>query len=123
MKKITYSFYDTDGYSNDDLEKLALLFKKRGVLPAAGEFGGGGSASQIIAWLSIHWDDMVVNLIPAIVVKILNDLWSWNKCNDKRKQDTAPSVNISITVENKITSTQGYSLDKRYTEEEIKIFE
>lgn len=123
MKKLSYSFYDTKGINGGAITELAAIFEKNGLKPVGGEFGGGEQVKQIIAWLNINWDIIAINLLSAYIVKILDDLWEWHKTNHFQKQKTIPVVNITIYIKNKISITQEYPINKKYSEEEIKIIE
>lgn len=124
MKKLSYSFYNTDGINGGAITELAAIFEKNGLEPVGGEFGGGGEqVHQVIAWLNINWENVAANLLSAYIVKILDDLWVWHKSNHYQKQRMTPVVKISFSVKNKISITQEYPINKKHSEEEIKIIE
>lgn len=124
MKALTYSFYNTDGYSGTTVTSLAAIFDKYGLKPVPGEFGSGGEQlHQVIAWLNIHRDDIAVNLLSGYIIKILNDLWCWHKEAHFSNKKIVPVVTISVHVKNKISITNQYPINKEYSKDEIKIVE
>lgn len=124
MKKLTYSFYDIDGYSGTDIAELTKIFQRGKLRPVPGEFGGGGeSIHQVIAWLTVHWDDISINLLTAYLVSILNKLWEWHKLRLPKREKVIPVVKISICITNEVSTTVEYPINKNYKKEEIKIVE
>lgn len=123
MKNGKYTFYNPAGFTDKSVKELSHEFEKMGFEYQSGEFGGGISAQQIIAWLNIHnfWAGIFTGLAVNRIETIMGKIYDWFRSNRPAKKDVEYAINISV-YEYKKSYTLTLKAGHKYTKNQIRKF-
>lgn len=121
MKNGTYAFYDPSGFSDKSVKELSHELEKMGFEYQGGEFGGGVTVQQIIAWLNIHnfWAGIFTGLAVNRIEAIMRKIYDWFHNNRPAKEDIEYVINISV-YEYKKSYTLTLKAGHKYSKNQIR---
>ena len=125
--KNTYYDYDLTGFSEKQVKQLKTEIEKLGFKEVYPEKGGGEDlAHQVIAYLTLHREEIAIGLMTNIISQLIFSAYSkvheWYKNNSQnRPTDVQPIINFNVHYQ-KISKIQNVNINinKDYSEKDIE---